>query len=95
MLFENALFQKIQRKIAWNTYEYCMKAKVGKRYKLVLLYAYNKPTYAILTFFWNADCQFAGKLAVKSFMSWQLETSVSLLSVTDLASKNLAYKSLL
>lgn len=95
MLFENALFQKIQRKIAWNTYEYCMKAKVAKRYKPVLLYANNKSTYAILTFFWNADFQFAGNLAVKSFMSWQLETSVSLLSVIDLASKNLAYKSLL
>lgn len=66
-----------------------------KRRLAKLLYANNKPTYAILTFFWNADCQFAGKLAVKSLMSWQLETSVSLLSVIELASKNLAYKSLL
>lgn len=63
---------EIQRKIAWNTYEYCMKAKVGKRYKLVLLYANNKPTYAILLFLkcwlsicWQTGCEVVHELTIR------------------------------
>lgn len=46
MLFENALFQKFKGKLHEILMNTALKRRLAK-----LLYANNKPTYAILTFF--------------------------------------------